>query len=268
MKAPQLIRRAGCRAMGWKQSLTPHKIVGTLVITLLLTFCATDAQAATLRLRIESVDTGQGVVITDEGAGDPFIGVDGLVNFTGSLGSFSINVTTGASQPLLGGDELDLNSINLTLTGAGTLRISLEDSGFTFGGPSAAVAVSVGGTLTAPAGSSVTFNAWANPADLVPAYGPDTAGTVALSALGAIPAGSVLGGSFVFGLGAFAGQSSAHFMNSGPFSMFSQADIVFTGAGTVSFDLNVQQAVPEPATVLLLGAGLAAIAWRRRRART
>ena len=241
-----------------------------LAVTALVGLSAV-AYADSFRLRIENTSLGQGAVITDNGVGDinPALGV---ITFSGAIpGGFAVNVTTGLSKPMIGGTtsiaELDLNSVNVQTTGAGALRITLEDTDFINGVNGLLGFIGgVGGTLTAPGGSSVTFNTWVNPADLVPALGPDTSPVGALGAIGGIPAGSIaaFGSGVSFGPGVFSATGGANFLKTGPYSLFSQATIVFTGAGSVSFDLD-SRVVPEPSSLLLLGTGLLGVAMLVRR---
>jgi hypothetical protein len=241
-----------------------------LVVMALIGF-STATYADSFRLRIENTGLGQGAVITDNGVGDsnPLIGV---ITFSGAVpGGFVVNVTTGLSKPMVGGTtsiaELDLNSVNVQTVGAGTLRITLEDTDFIAGANGLLSFVGlVGGTLTAPAGSSATFNTWVNSANLVPALGADTFPAAALGAIGGIPAGSIaaFGSGVSFGPGAYSATGGAPFIKSGPYSLFSQSTIVFTGAGTVSFDLD-SRVVPEPSSLLLLGTGLLGVAMLVRR---
>lgn len=208
---------------------------------------ATPAEAA-FRLRLDNIGAGTGTVLTDTDG-------DGLLIFAGGLGAgFVVNVTTGSSKPLIGGVnnifEMDLNSVNINVNGPGSLRITLEDDNYVGSNGLLQLLGTVGGTLTAGAGSTITVQSYVNPGNLVPALGPDQ-GVGAIGAIGAIPAGSVaafstVNNANVFGPGAFSATGSQVFTKSGPLSLIAQVTVNFTGGGTVSFDEN-QQILPTPA---------------------
>ena len=71
------------------------------------------------------------------------IGSPGVLSYSGAVGAFTVNVTTGVSYPLIGPGRLDLNSIDVSGE-AGTLMVSLTNTDFTdiFSG----YAVNYGGT--------------------------------------------------------------------------------------------------------------------------
>jgi len=251
------------------------RIVGKGLLAVLTTcvLCTSVAYADAFRLRVENFLTGSGVVITDNGVGDAN-SLAGAITYLGSLNNLTLNITTGISQPLIGSVDnyaaLHLNSVNIQVGGAGALRLTLEDS-YTVGPDGGMSAIGlVGGTLNAKAGSTATFQSWVNASNLVPNLGPDAFSLTGqpLAPIGAAPAGSVAlwsGDGVTFGSGAFSSTASADFMHHGPYSLFTQATINFTGAGIVSFDSDLST-VPEPTSLLLLGSGLAGMGlWHRRR---
>jgi hypothetical protein len=212
------------------------------------------AFAGTLTLKLIDLGTGANFTVVD-------LGGTGVVSFSGAVGNFNVNVTTGLSKPTLGGPgftAMDLNSVDVSCVAGActgpnpdTLKILLSDINFApmAGGVFKA---KVGGTLGT--GASGTFKSFVSASNTLFASGT----TVNLGS---------------FPTGAFSGSGSVPLPALPTYSMTLEADLTNPinprdAAVSDSFNFEITNNAPEPSTVVLLGAGLVllGIGARRRQA--
>jgi hypothetical protein len=192
------------------------------------------------------------VIVADGGPMDSSTQA-GVVTYNGSIGgNWTLNVTTGISKPMLGSATqpwMDLNSVNATSVGAGTITIMLSDNGF--GPVSSAMTSKIGGTTQ----GQVTMNTYMDAGNGIFAL------STALTSQG--PLGTGLGTT------AFANTASVGLNGGLPFSLTEVATITHTRSSVTSFNEEFR-AVPDAGmTLALLGSsliGLAAVARTRKTA--
>lgn len=208
------------------------------------TLIAAPAQAAFVMTLDDPFDNFAAITIYD-GTGSDLNGVNGVITYSGSVGAFMVNVTTGISKPVIGPAQLDLNSINVS-GAAGTLLVAISDTGFT--------------------GSYNNLGA---------SYGGTTQGAVDLNFLQdsgnqEFGGSAFAGGNFISSAGnyAFSDDLVGTVTSGAPFSLSINTRITHDSAFEVtSFDAQITP-VPLPATALLLGSALAGLATLRRARRT
>jgi hypothetical protein len=178
---------------------------------------------------------------------------DGAITFNGAVGSFTVNVVTGVSDPLISPGQLDLNSINVS-GGVGDLVIGLTDTGYTGAVP--AYTANLGGTTSGAVYFDFAYGAfneefpvpgWSSPGTGY--YGRNWDTTVAFSDSGTFPTTGCFGFGCNYSLGIF-------------------ANIWHLAAGQItSFDAHLAP-VPLPVAFWLFGSGLLGLIGIARRKRT
>lgn len=215
-----------------------RKMIFGVVISASL-FCGQAANAAFVMTLDDLGDSNAATVISDASLLD-INNILGVITYTGSVGAFNINVTTGVSKPILTTGGLDLNSIDVNGATPGTLRIGITDTDF------------VG-----------DFSA------LVASYGGTTQGSVAFNYL--LDSNNTEFGGVSFASAAFTASAPANFSFSDditalissatPYSLTIWADITHTGSFQLtSFDATITPTeVPEPSAFLLYMSSLASL---------
>lgn len=186
---------------------------------------------------LELISSGTTVVVTGTG----------VTSYSGSVGSFSINVTTGITYPTqgtLGSPIMDLSSVNVS-GGTGSLEILFSATGF--GPTNGKFLDEIGGTVNNQ-GGSISYTAYDSPSNALLAQ------TNSLGSLGP------------FGAGAFSGTTLSSFLSlASAYSLTQVVNITHSAGGTSSFDANLSTVPDGGWTVALLGITLGGLEMLRRK---
>jgi hypothetical protein len=203
---------------------------------------ATSAMALSIRL----TDGNTSFTVNDGGPGDTNA-VAGVVGFSGAVGDFIVNVSTGISYPILGSSvspSLDLNSVDVSYNGlalSNTLTIYLTDTGFSSPSTIGGFTAHIGGTTT----GTVKYSTYLDASNT--AFGETTQ----------------LTNTTYNGPNSFSGGASSLTDLSSLVSLYSLTqEVEITHAatgGSSSFDATLQP-IPEPGTMMLVGLGMLGMA--------
>jgi hypothetical protein len=230
-----------------------------LIIALVLGMMATTSTKADAAFFAavcnDAVCAGGDDMIVQDGSGSDTIGLAGAINFSAVFGGYSLLVNTSQSKPIVGSPtepELDLTFTASTQGAAAPIYLFASDTDFTAGQSFGTLAI--GGTNSGGSGTEIaavwggSSNTAFDFSNLISALGP----------VGGVSYNDVTSGNYTASVN--------------PYSLTIGVAISRSTKGSSTGDLNFTSspvtetaAVPEPASLVLLGTGLAA-AWRRRKA--
>lgn len=178
------------------------------------------------------------------------LGAGSLIH-VGAIGDWTFNVTAGTGYPITGTPDsplIDFNSINVSNTSGGTLTMMLTEIGLTSSNDTGLFVASIGGTVAVNPGTQLAYTAYTDSTNA--AFGTE----------------SVIG-SAVFGSGPFAYSNTAVGQTGALYSITQVVTLTaLPGPNTTNISFNAElRSVPEPASMLVLGAGLVALGIARRR---
>jgi hypothetical protein len=217
-------------------------LAATLAAGLCLAAPAAHATLTTIALQEASVNSGFITALATDGG-------NGSVTYAPSgstYGTFSTNNVSALGAPILDQGSLSSNTVNVSSSAAGTLRIWVTETGYTSPTGSGQFLSGLTSNLLRGGVTSVEMITYIDPANGL--YGGTILSDVLFTTI----------------------SSSSSTTNSpalpGPYSLTQEYIITATGTGSSQDTISLSY-VPEPASILLMGLGLAGLGVVRRKRR-
>ncbi len=214
-------------------------LAATLAAGLCLAAPAAHATLITIALQETGVHSGAITAVANDGG-------SGSVTYAGGYGTFRSNNISAFGAPLLDDGSLISNTLNVSSAAAGTLKIWITETGYTSAFGSSQFLSGLTSNLLRGGVTRVEMITYIDPANGL--YGGTILSDVVFTSIG----------------------SSSFTTNSPPlpgqYSLTHEYIITATGKGSSQDTMSLEY-VPEPASILLMGLGLAGLGVVRRKRR-
>ncbi len=98
---------------------------------LVLSVLSCQSANAAFVMTLDDLNDSAAATVISDASGFDLNSLLGAITYSGSVGVFTVNISTAVSKPLTSSPLLSLNSINVNGSAPGTLRIAITDTDFT-----------------------------------------------------------------------------------------------------------------------------------------